>query len=224
MKKISTLFLIVFSFIMVAKAQLFTVTSISPTSAAPGANVTMTITGGAGVTFNTTAAGCNCSSKCVAVNTGTFYGVAMASGTNVISTTYNLSVVSGGNTCTVNFTVPPTQAAGVYNFSFTGLNTCAAILTNAFTVTGGTTGISSIENSNFNIFPNPSKGIFDVQLNNFTATNYADVFDLLGRKVESFTLTSEKTQIDASRFGKGVYFICVRNENGIIGRQKLVIE
>ena len=224
MKKISTLFLIAFSFITIAKAQLFTITSISPTAAAAGSNVTMTITGGSGVTFNTTLSGCTCANKCVAVNNGASALITIANSTNTMTTSYNMAVTSGANTCTITFTIPPSQASGVYNFSLTGINGCLGFLPNAFTITSSTSGISNIENSNFNIFPNPSKGIFDVQLNNFSSTNYADVFDLLGRKVETFTLSSEKTQVDASSFGKGVYFISIRNEKGIVGRQKLVIE
>ena len=222
MRKISTLLVFCIAFVFAAKAQLFTISSISPTSAAPGAAVTMTVTASAGTTFSTSSTGCTCPT-CVQVSTGNFFGITFSSSSTTINATYSVTSASN-NTCVFTFTVPSTQVAGMYNLSFTGLNTCAALKSNAFTVTGGTTGISTVENSNFNVFPNPSKGIFDVQLNNFTATNFADVFDLLGRKVETFTLTSEKTQLDASRFGKGVYFISIRNENGIVGRQKLVIE
>jgi hypothetical protein len=206
-----------------AFAQLYTISSVSPTSAHQGDVVTLTITAAATVTFSTSGTGCSCPT-CVQVTTGSFSGLSIFMGTNTIPSASISSV--NANTCVCSFTIPSTQAIGAYTVSLTGLNNCAGVKANAFTISAPTTGIQSLDDASkyFNIFPNPSKGIFDVQLTNFTATNYADVFDLLGRKVETFSLTSEKTQIDASRFGKGVYFISIRNENGIVGRQKLVIE
>ncbi len=227
MKKISTQLILSALFVcstlfVMAQGQ-FTISSVSPTSGTQGATINLTVTGGTNVTFSTSGT-CACTSNCVALTTGTYSGIMLMNGSAMISP---ISVVSAsGNSFICSFTIPAGATTGAYSLSVTDKtgSGCIGLKSSAFTVNAATTGISNIENSNFNIFPNPSKGIFDVQLNNFTATNFADVFDLLGRKVETFTLTSEKTQIDASRFGKGVYFISIRNENGIVGRQKLVIE
>ena len=226
MKKISTQIILSVALVcstFLAKAGVLTIASVSPSTGAPGATITMTVTGAAGVSFSTSSTGCACTSSCMQIATGVYQSLILSSGLNTMN---GISITAvNGNMFTCSFTIPSTQAAGSYAISISDVSaSCIATKSAAFTVSGGASGIAAIENANFNIFPNPSKGIFDIQLNNFSTTNYADVFDLLGRKVETFNMTAEKTQVDASRFGKGVYFISIRNENGIVGRQKLVIE
>jgi len=79
----------------------------------------------------------------------------------------------------------------------------------------------------FNVHPNPSTGIFTVELNNIKDDDYKiSITNVLGQEVytstrEISTLISEK--IDLSDFEKGVYILEVSNSNSTIS-EKIIIE
>ena len=79
----------------------------------------------------------------------------------------------------------------------------------------------------FNVFPNPNKGVFNVELNNIVADNYKiSVTNILGQEVynsneEMSTLISKK--IDLSNLNKGVYLLEISNSQSII-TQKIILE
>ncbi len=77
------------------------------------------------------------------------------------------------------------------------------------------------------VYPNPTKGIFTIDLKNTTADNYSIVVsDMLGKEVfasSSFVNGSFKENIDLSAFDKGVYLLSISNSNTSI-TEKIVIE
>ncbi len=92
-------------------------------------------------------------------------------------------------------------------------NTQTVIIKSKSNITNNrTTGISS-NNTVLGIYPNPSNGIITITLAVANAT--ADVYDLTGKKVASFTLQNTSSQIDLSNLSNGSYFLNVNTVNGV---------
>jgi hypothetical protein len=77
-------------------------------------------------------------------------------------------------------------------------------------------------NYNFDIYPNPSNGLFNITLNNFVGNNVSiEVYNELGQKVTVINNESQnpegywKTQLDLSTLEKGIYFVKVIADNQI---------
>ena len=75
-----------------------------------------------------------------------------------------------------------------------------------------TVGISNINalNGAISIYPNPSNGIFTVDLGDIEKANI-EVYDLLGKLVEQVTANTDRTKIDLTRRGTGVYVVYVKD-------------
>ena len=89
-----------------------------------------------------------------------------------------------------------------------------------------TLGISTKMNkqlaNSLKVLPNPSNGIFQVELNGQTGSLPYHVFDIKGQQVVAGTLVSGGT-IDLSNVCKGVYLIRF-TENGLPAMQKLIVK
>lgn len=95
---------------------------------------------------------------------------------------------------------------------------------NALFNSQGCSNITTIEKSanlNFEIYPNPSSGIFELKTNH----NFGNikVFDITGREVYSQNIESQSTKIDLTKQVSGVYTIEVQ-QNNQINIQKIVIQ
>jgi hypothetical protein len=113
----------------------------------------------------------------------------------------------------------PSVGAGTYSilYSFTDSNGCDGAATISITV-NACVGITENNTVSFSIIPNPSRGIFTVQLNQ-TNTNI-EVTDVLGHIVYSTRETSQgKVQINLENQPAGMYFVRVGNSV-----QKVLIE
>ena len=68
------------------------------------------------------------------------------------------------------------------------------------------------ETSNLNIYPNPTTGIFTIDLGK---TNNASIiiYDVLGKVIVNETSISTVTQIDLSGHNRGIYFVNIQTEN-----------
>ena len=109
--------------------------------------------------------------------------------------------------------------AGSYFLTVTDANGCTTsindILVDSFV------GIFQNGQTMFNIYPNPSKGIFNVQFNdNIIGEKSVNIFDLTGRLVYNTVLNNEKDcVIDISNKDLGTYVLKISvNENQYIKR------
>ena len=77
------------------------------------------------------------------------------------------------------------------------------------------------ENPQFSIYPNPSDGIFNVELSN---VNTIKVLNTLGSVVyqEKINANETKTTIDLSNFANGIYFIAVMNDKGTLNKKVIL--
>jgi endonuclease I len=82
--------------------------------------------------------------------------------------------------------------------------------------------ISENATIDFNIYPNPTKGNFNIDLINYKAINSIEIYSIFGEKVFE-TATVENSSIAISNLKKGIYLIKIlQNENTI--SKKLIIE
>jgi hypothetical protein len=95
--------------------------------------------------------------------------------------------------------------------------------------TGEEAGINNFQNSlsEISIFPNPSTGIFQLQLpnENFSKDEIEiEIYDLTGNVVSKTKLLNSRSDIDLSNQADGIYFYRVFNSDGTIGTGKLIVE
>ncbi|MCK6648377.1 MAG: aryl-sulfate sulfotransferase [Bacteroidia bacterium] len=108
-----------------------------------------------------------------------------------------------------NQSYTPTQS-GIYLVRITDANGCVYQYSQGYNF-AVPTGINELEELTFNIFPNPSSGIVNIQ-DTFSTGKRFDIFvyDALGKLV-----LQNKTvyQLDLSEYGNGMYTIAIQPEN-----------
>ncbi|MCF8299214.1 MAG: T9SS type A sorting domain-containing protein [Saprospiraceae bacterium] len=73
------------------------------------------------------------------------------------------------------------------------------------------------------IFPNPSNGEINVELNVQLNNASLKVFDLTGKLINSYQLKNDQVFSFNSNLLPGIYFINVSDENGFLENRKLII-
>lgn len=77
--------------------------------------------------------------------------------------------------------------------------------------------------SSFSLFPNPSNGEINVELNVQLTNASLKVFDITGKLISSYKLESKMVFSLNSNLLPGIYFIAVSDENGFLENRKLII-
>ncbi len=91
----------------------------------------------------------------------------------------------------------------------------------------GTATIDEVKESNkldFNVYPNPSKGLFNIQMNSNALSSKITVMNLLGEVIltKNLVQTSNgnfESQIDLSNYPNGIYLIDMTTENQTVVRK-----
>ena len=137
-----------------------------------------------------------------------------------INTDYELISVNFSNVAGVN-----ANPNFKIRISFDG-NTVASNGNNRYDniVLMGTAGVNSVdkftlESKALKVSPNPSKGLFNLSLENAEIKN-VKIFDLRGALI----LETESTQIDLSQKAHGTYIALVEDRNGKIYQSKMVLQ
>ena len=83
------------------------------------------------------------------------------------------------------------------------------------------TDIADISNTNISIYPNPSSGIFTINID--ASNKYYDVIisDITGSVIHSYTNTKNKVLINISNKPKGIYLIKILEKNEVIKTTKI---
>ena len=71
------------------------------------------------------------------------------------------------------------------------------------------------DKSNFVVYPNPSKNIFNVQWSNASSMEY-QIYDITGKVISANKNTDSsvnEVEIDLSSHSKGVYFLKIKLDN-----------
>ncbi len=85
-----------------------------------------------------------------------------------------------------------------------------------------TTGIEQeVENSDFNIYPNPANYFIDLEAKGLIDFKncFVSIFDDIGHLLLKERIIENKTRIDLSDFSNGFYFIQLRNNDKIISKK-----
>jgi hypothetical protein len=72
------------------------------------------------------------------------------------------------------------------------------------------------------IYPNPSKGVFTVQTEK-SMIGSIEIFNVVGEKICSKTIQTEKTEINLSNENTGIYFVKISNGVSTVTK-KIVIQ
>lgn len=89
---------------------------------------------------------------------------------------------------------------------------------------GNILSTNNIRISNFNIFPNPSKGVFNIEMNNLNFNEKLSVFDVFGRKVTAdYFLNDKLTLIDLNNLVSGIYFLKISSIKGVFTK-KIILQ
>ena len=85
------------------------------------------------------------------------------------------------------------------------------------------TGISENPAITFEVYPNPSHGIFNISLSNNSENLQIQVTDIRGSIIKVLKFGASDFQIDLSENPQGVYFLKLYDE-GFVGMKKVVVE
>ncbi len=88
---------------------------------------------------------------------------------------------------------------------------------------GGVLAVKNAQFINFNMYPNPSDGIVNIQLPSDINEAKIDVFDYLGKKIMQKFITTTDNTINVSNLSTGIYFVRIKSDLKI-GTKKLVVK
>lgn len=81
----------------------------------------------------------------------------------------------------------------------------------------------NILNSEITTFPNPTHSSFNFKIESHKNESFTvEIYNVLGRKIESFQKTSDNCEIDLTNYKKGIYYISYSCKNEIIGHSKVI--
>ncbi len=87
------------------------------------------------------------------------------------------------------------------------------------------TGIKDIAlNENLvKIYPNPSSSELNIEMENFSNSNYSvEIYSRIGQKLSSRKMNEKLISLSTDNLANGSYLVLVRKENGAVGFSKLV--
>jgi hypothetical protein len=118
------------------------------------------------------------------------------------------------------------QCEGDYCCTVTGANGCSESVCVLVTNTTGVQQLS-VGSGRLSVYPNPSNGLFTIQLPDNSGQSSVEIYNVLGQNLLKQTLSStqENNTINLRDKSAGVYFYrVVTNDGGLIGEGKIVIE
>ncbi|MFO0357452.1 MAG: T9SS type A sorting domain-containing protein [Sphingobacteriaceae bacterium] len=136
-----------------------------------------------------------------------------ASGSN--SYTWNTNATGSSivvsPTVNTNYTVWSTNANGCGSASLTqSVSICNGVAEQSFS-------------RNVLIYPNPSNGIFKLEMNSKIDNGEVNIYNSIGQLILSEKI-KENQEIDLSKFSKGYYFCVIRSQGKQIHSEKIIIQ
>jgi len=156
--------------------------------------------------------------------------VRITNGTNVYyckTTNWNRigAVMTDSLEDTALFQVPSAAPAGTYSLVVVvnGFASNPAIVSLPCVSTGVQS--VSVETNTIIVYPNPNKGIFNIEASQAMDKSVMEIYNVLGQQVSSQPLTGLTKEINLSTQPAGLYLYRVISESGtLIGNGKLVIQ
>lgn len=76
--------------------------------------------------------------------------------------------------------------------------------------------------NSFQFYPNPTRGLVTIELNESSDFEQYKVQDLNGKTIMSNNVTAKSIQLNFKNFPTGIYFISLSNANGILTKKLIV--
>ncbi len=87
------------------------------------------------------------------------------------------------------------------------------------------TNISELEREEVSVYPNPAQSQFYINTTSAVSNlDYAELYDISGRRVKTVALTSNKQLVDVAELQSGVYFVSVVLKTQVSKSMRLVID
>jgi uncharacterized repeat protein (TIGR03803 family) len=102
-------------------------------------------------------------------------------------------------------------------------------LTASINTTGNPTDVTTINNpvGTLNIYPNPNNGVFKLVITDYVlgTMNTIEIYNMLGEKIYTTSLTAANTQIDLSNYAGGMYIYRLLHTTGdLVSTGKIIIQ
>ncbi|GEM_PF-7065407 len=119
------------------------------------------------------------------------------------------------------------QSGGTYQVTQTVINLCGSHQENKFITIEENTVTTALENqldNEIRIFPNPTKGKFQIHFNKSSDLSKVKVFDVFGHQIlhQELSQNTRNLEIDLENQSKGIYFLVIEKESQKYTR-KLVV-
>ena len=84
-------------------------------------------------------------------------------------------------------------------------------------------GLNSFNNLSFKLFPNPSNGMFTLEIDKYLDSEYAlEIVSINGRSILKQTIYDNKTQVNANSLNPGMYFLKINNSDTSIYKKIII--
>lgn len=119
--------------------------------------------------------------------------------------------------------MPGTVQNGEFTFNYTSVDGCDSVVTLHLTIETGVNDYLTL--SVLDVYPNPAKDKVNVQL--VIKDEHVDdveiqLYDMYGRRLSTWKMKGEMTEIDLSSFASGVYFFKAFAGRQLLGARKIV--
>ncbi len=128
---------------------------------------------------------------------------------------------TGPNGYTSNVQDPTNMAGGTYNVTITDASGCTSTQTGI--VVPSQLGVDENGDMIFSIYPNPSSGIFNVNISNPSDNASVQVMDIAGRIVYNNDKVNGEIKIDLTSFADGNYMLAL-NLNGATHVKRITLK
>jgi plastocyanin len=130
---------------------------------------------------------------------------------------------SGNGQISASYTANPTFAVRIATISVSvpGLPVQTVTVVQA----GSTVGMGENKEQAIQIYPNPSRGLFKVSMENTSESTEISLIDISGRTISTGSVSgSDGMTFDLSESPRGYYFVRIRNEAGTAVRRIVLID
>jgi hypothetical protein len=79
-----------------------------------------------------------------------------------------------------------------------------------------------VQAANIKVYPNPTEGLLNIDLNALTEEVNIEIFNIVGQQVQSIQNARNLATLDVSNIANGVYFVRISNDEAVIAKKIIV--
>jgi len=126
-------------------------------------------------------------------------------------------------TNTMSFTATTTEVV-IYVRSNGSVDDMTEVFYDNISLQEDALSVDEVNADTFNIYPNPTKGILNIDSNNTYSDLSVEIFNLLGSQVLETRINSANESIDVSGLTKGLYLLKLSSDTEALITKKIIIE